>query len=379
MKAYRYQSASSAVIGSGRNDQWADVYHSEPARAASVGSDVAVPALQSLISGVVAGAVGLAACWAFGWSLRIAGAVGLAVLALTWVLLLVDHRRLLWAVESLTRGDINGDGAIGEPARLILEVKHNNNDRQGFDFLHLGIAQPVFLQWAGAVVAGRSLAVASWVGRGGSFSRSQYDAMLAELERAGIVARDGESSNAAWVLTAAGRETLRACVREYANMTTHTVAHVNSGGGESGQAFGAFVIVIGLVCVVALGAVFIGDALKAAQAAAAAKATEAQAVLVEAQASLAEAQARIAEAEAAEVEAENDRLLHEAAAYSIQKQADLVSYYAVRGDLRTIFMLLSVLVVIGVLALGRAALRRWDQYQAVAGDNLVSTHCNRGE
>jgi len=201
----------------------------EPARGATVAGDVAVPALQAVISGAVAVLAVGALCWSVGWPLRVAVGAGVAVLAVTWLWLLVEHRRLLWAIETLTGSDYNGDGAVGEPVTLRLEVKHSGNGSRRFDFLHLGVSDAAFLQWAAAVVAGRSLAVASWVGRGQSFSRSGYDAMLAELERSGIVERSGNGSNAPWVLTSEGREALRACVREYATGELHTVAHSRSG------------------------------------------------------------------------------------------------------------------------------------------------------
>jgi len=358
-KFTRFESASAAFGRSAPADQWSDVYYSEPARAASVGSDVAVPALQALISGVVAGAVVLALCVAFGWALRIAGAVALAVLAITWLLLLVDHRRLLWAVENLTRADLNRDGAIGqqEPARLVLEVKQSGADRRGLDFLHLAIDQATFLQWAAAALDGRSLAVSSWVGRGRLFSRSQYDGMIAELERAGIVRPvDARNAQSGRELSPAGRAALRACVHGHATVAQSGNAH--NQGGEGGQAVGYIVLLLGALVLLVLGWRFIGDAVDAARMAANAQAVEAQAALVTAQTALSEAQARIAEANAAEAQAENDQLLHEAAAYSVKKQADLVTYYAVRGDVRACLALLSVVAVLLLLIAARVLVKR---------------------
>jgi len=367
-----YQSVYSVASGArgavAPADQW-DVYHSEPARAASVASDVAVPALQSLISGVVAGAVTLALCVAFGWQMRIAGAVALAVLALAWVWLLVDHRRLLWAVENLTHADVNRDGAIGqlEPARLVLEVKHSGGERSGFDFLHLGIDQADFLTWARAVLGGQSLAVGQWVGRGRLFTRGQYDALMSELERAGIVrAADARNPQSGRELSPAGRAALRACVREHVTVAVSSDTHGQS--GEGGQAVGYIVLVLGMLVLLVIGWRFVGDALDAVRVAAAAKATEANAALVSAQAALAEAQARVAEANAAEAQAENDALLHKAAAYSIEKQAGLVAYYAVRGDVRVGLMLLAIFAACLLLIAARVSLKRLDEWQGVEHD-----------
>lgn len=220
---------------------WSDVYQARPARPASVAADVAVPGLQALISGLIAGALTLAGGLAFDYPLEYAGAVALAVLAIAWALLLADHRRLLWAVENLTRRDLDGDGATGEPAaaepaRLILEVKHTGTgDKRGLDFHHLGIDAHAFLLWARAALEGQTLAVGAWVGRGRPFSRGQYDALMGELERAGIIRlTDPKNPQSGRELTAPGRAALRACVREYATPTAHDATQAGGVGDPSG-------------------------------------------------------------------------------------------------------------------------------------------------
>jgi len=79
-------------------------------------SEVYVPALQTIFTALALGlAAGLLA-WAAGWSWRVpvvAAAVGLAA-GWAWRLRLAD--RLLWAVETWTDADLNGDGATGRPA-----------------------------------------------------------------------------------------------------------------------------------------------------------------------------------------------------------------------------------------------------------------------
>jgi len=209
--------------------------HSEPARPASVASDVVVPGLQAAITGAVAAAVAGAAAWALGWPAWVAAFAGLAVLAVSWVLLLLDHRRLLWAVENVTRADLDGDGETGRPlaapSKLVLEVIQNG-ERRGIDFLQLDIEEGAFLQWAAAAIAGRSLAVSGWVGRGRPFTRGQYDGMLAELERAGIVRlADPRNPQNGRELSPAGRAALRACMRERGAGTLSTAAYAPGGGG----------------------------------------------------------------------------------------------------------------------------------------------------
>jgi hypothetical protein len=204
----RYEKTVSAAV------PFSEASYSEPSRAASVGADFVVPVLQAVFSGVVALAlVRVVASW------RVAGVVALVVLAVVWALLLVDHRRLLWAVESLTGVDLDGDERAGQPAsRLTLEVKQGNGKR--FDYIPLDVSEETFLTWARAVLGGHTLAVASWVGRGRPFSRGQYDAMMSSLEAAGIVRQDSGGR----VLSPAGRAALRACVRVYAGGADSTNA-----------------------------------------------------------------------------------------------------------------------------------------------------------
>jgi len=159
---------------------------------------------------------------------------------------------------------------------------------------------------------------------------------------------------------------LRACVREHVTVAVSSDTHGQS--GEGGQAVGYIVLVLGMLVLLVIGWRFVGDALDAVRVAAAAKATEANAALVSAQAALAEAQARVAEANAAEAQAENDALLHKAAAYSIEKQADLVAYYAVRGDVRVGLMLLAIFAACLLLIAARVSLKRLDEWQGVEHD-----------
>lgn len=201
--------------------QYDDVYHAEPARPASIAADVGVPALQALISALIVAGLVYAGARAGFWPSETCFFAGLLALAVIWALLLLDHRRLLWAIETLSNRDLNHDRCIGEPERLLLEVKHTGGERAGgFDFLHLGIAPGTFETWSRAALAGQTLAVNRWVGRGAPFTRQQYEQLMSELERAGIVrlAQSGRE------LTSAGRAALRACVHVHAADAEHTDA-----------------------------------------------------------------------------------------------------------------------------------------------------------
>ena len=241
----RYYSALSGAAD--MPQQWQAVEASEPARAASLASDVAVPILQSAFSGAVASAAaGMGAAWFLGtdpaMAARIAGAAGVAVLGLTWAALLADSRRLLWAIENLTGSDIDGDGVTGEPepepepARLRLDVKHDGGERAGsWDFLTLPATEADFLTWARAALAGQSIAQSGWTGKAGLFSRSDYDSMLGELERAGLVRWvDPQNKPQGREVSPAGRAALRRLVESHARTHAHAGGYENAGAGGRG-------------------------------------------------------------------------------------------------------------------------------------------------
>lgn len=82
-----------------------------PSRQASVSSDVGVPFLQSIITGIVVAAL----IWMLAGDGR-AIAVGFGVFScVTWIALLVQSRSLLWRVEKVTGFDLDRDTHIGEP------------------------------------------------------------------------------------------------------------------------------------------------------------------------------------------------------------------------------------------------------------------------
>ena len=94
----------------------------QASREPSVAGDVLVPVLQSVVSAV------LVACaltfvvvrldydgsW---WDIWL-GAF-LAVVTFGWLVLLGQHRRLLWFVEKVTSQDLDGDGEVGDPGHLV--------------------------------------------------------------------------------------------------------------------------------------------------------------------------------------------------------------------------------------------------------------------
>ena len=89
-----------------------------PARNASLGADVGVPLAQAIITAIIAALLGLLLMALFAWPWYAPLVIGLIVLALTWLFLLLDHRSLLWSVETIIGLDIDGDGQTGQPKAL---------------------------------------------------------------------------------------------------------------------------------------------------------------------------------------------------------------------------------------------------------------------
>lgn len=95
----------------------------QPARPASVESDVKVPFFQAMICGAIGGLVTLMVVIAVAvkerWALWVPPVSALSAFLLvgtiTWFLLLGAHRKLLWLVEEITGQDLNKDGEVGDP------------------------------------------------------------------------------------------------------------------------------------------------------------------------------------------------------------------------------------------------------------------------
>lgn len=119
----------------------------EPARKASLESDVTVPLLQSLATGVFAGVVSGAISSIIDWNEP--AIVGLATAALSsglvWAALVRDHNASLWKIEEITGVDLDGDGIAGKPApapekksspMMVFsptEIQRQNTDRARFE------------------------------------------------------------------------------------------------------------------------------------------------------------------------------------------------------------------------------------------------------
>lgn len=106
-----------------RSPTFTEAHRTSPARPASTESDVVVPLLQSLITGVIVGLpagtfVALVCQWPW-WSAP-AIAVGVIIPAV-WLHRLGAHTRALWTVERVIGRDLDGDRQVG-PLPVHLEA-----------------------------------------------------------------------------------------------------------------------------------------------------------------------------------------------------------------------------------------------------------------
>ncbi len=187
----------------------------EPAREGSVHSDVLVPLFQSLITGFFGGAILALVTWYFiaqdaEYALYAFGISLVVIATVVWMGLLDDHKRLLWRVERLVGKDFDGDGVVGEPETLRIELTTTNEEGfQSMEILDLPGDAHKLREFACAVLAGRAISLASWTGHGGLYSRREFIVLRDELLHRGWMAwRNPHAPAQGVMLTRKGREAL---------------------------------------------------------------------------------------------------------------------------------------------------------------------------
>jgi len=189
-----------------------DLTYETPSRTPTPAGDVLVPFAQAGISGLFGGILGGLGSWGIGldaspWA--IGAGLGAITAAATWAWLLQDQRRTLRTVETLTQRGNPEASPAAPPEQIELKVltpgAHGNHTL----IRNLPTDGATFRTWAAAVTNGRGLAQDAWTGKGGLFSRSQYESILAALLEAGLVRWVNPEAHAQGAeLTAAGRATL---------------------------------------------------------------------------------------------------------------------------------------------------------------------------
>jgi len=184
-----------------------EVEERTPARPPTLESDVAVPLAQALATGVLlGGATGLVGTWLQAPDpLALALGVGCGATVVTWGLVLRQVRDLLWQVRIPFAPE-----PTEEPERPVVRVELAHQGDRRVQYLDLPGDPERLAHLARRVLAGDPLSEARWTGKRGPFSKAEFQALRAELLRAGVVRWRNPGAPAQGVeLTPAGRAVFR--------------------------------------------------------------------------------------------------------------------------------------------------------------------------
>lgn len=166
-----------------------------PARNASFESDVLVPFVQCLITGLAAAVPGVIVTlwlrWAWYSPLIIWGLVSFV----TWLSFLGAHRKALWIVETITNfvddDNDNDEDQPAPPKTVKLEVTNSEAGRlQRMKYIDLpsNVAEDQFYEWAKSVTSGsKTPARRSWVPS--VFTDDTYRLLMLKMTEAGILVK----------------------------------------------------------------------------------------------------------------------------------------------------------------------------------------------
>ena len=163
----------------------------QPARESNIHSDVLVPLAQASITGTLIGASASAIFLLLvskdtDVAVYIFSVTFVLVTAVVWMQLMRDRNQLLWKVERLTGKDFNGDGVVGEPETLRIELSAvNEHGFQYMETLDIPGSASKFREFACGVLSGRAISIASWTGQGGLYSKREFVALRDELLKRG--------------------------------------------------------------------------------------------------------------------------------------------------------------------------------------------------
>ena len=187
----------------------------QPAREETVHSDVIVPFAQASITGVLVGSSFAILALLFftkntTFAVYLFAVLSVLVTAVVWIQQMQKRNEILWRVESLLGRDFNGDGVVGEPSSLRIELSTTNEHGfQSMEILDLPGDALRFREFACAVLAGRAISLASWTGQGGLYSRREFIQLRDELLKRGwLVWRNPHAPAQGVVLTKKGREAM---------------------------------------------------------------------------------------------------------------------------------------------------------------------------
>ena len=182
-----------------------------PARqAGSIEGDLVVPLAQALVSGILAGLLAGAIADILGASrpLMVGGLTGGIILAAIWALGLADRRALLWTVETVTRMDLDHDGAVGPPVQPpVTTVEVVDRERKRIQYLDLPLDDRQLEQLARRVL--RPGGAFTRQAAAGIMTNDVYQVVIDRLLGGGLLHTRGDGVTTGVELTASGRAWLR--------------------------------------------------------------------------------------------------------------------------------------------------------------------------
>lgn len=178
----------------------------EPAREPSLAADVAVPALQAVVSALAGGCLTAVACWLFGLPSWTIWATVAAVFAISWAVRLQFSEASTWRTAS----PVPPEPAPRQPATVRLEVSEldPSGGVRRMSIADVPADDDRLREFARRVLDGESLSVHRWTaGPGRMFSRAEFDQLADSLTRAGFVVQG--RGNKPRMLTERGRRVFR--------------------------------------------------------------------------------------------------------------------------------------------------------------------------
>ena len=211
----RYGGATPWLQPSQQAQELAEVESATPARAADLVPDLLVPLAQALVTGAfLAGLVVFVLAEISprfdGDLLRVWGFSALAISTVTWLILLGQTRRLLWAYEQWTGRDLDGNGKIGKPPERIVIINAGQGQREAAQQDEAAQLSQ-FARFVAALPA-RGTALRAWEAELGRDTYNEYRDALIRLgwARWNSMKADGTpNERQGWTLTLDAGEILR--------------------------------------------------------------------------------------------------------------------------------------------------------------------------
>lgn len=216
-KYYQYNSTASPLntwenLEPGfQNDDFSEFYRSTPSRPPNLEADVLVPLAQALITGAMLGLVAFGLMWpviGFRWAASVFAVIFGLVTVGVWTTLVTGYYRMLSTVEEIVKE--------APPAKEIatVEIATVDNKRRGYTSLkrfHLpeNVDVKSFNVFLAGITKGRPITLDLWTGKGGQFSRTEFNSILANLAEANYIQfKNPQHPQQGRMLTTGGRKAI---------------------------------------------------------------------------------------------------------------------------------------------------------------------------